>query len=478
MESFLRRENVDYISNFYRHKLFDEETKTYLVTVDDGSFVFLNLSAFRQLKRGKIESKEVFDVLEQNGVILTLDNVVEVIDRSKRRYAFLEQGVSLHIVAPSNRCSLACKYCFANPAAIFDDAKVHDMTEEIAKKTVEFIMQSPSYAITIEFTGGEALLRFDILKLMTNYARELNESLQKDLRFTVVSNLTLMNEEYAKWLIENDVTICTSLDGPKEVHDANRIYSVRGDEEVGSFDRVYYWIKRLNQMYEEYGSQYRVNALMTTTKHSMSYFKEIIDLYVELGVDMVDIRAMGFVGRAAENLEANDENYFGEEEFIEFYEKSLKYINELQSRGVNISERMTELYEQKVLERTPIFHSDFESPWGAGTGTLSYHSNGLIYACHEAIGKDEFILGNVRKDKWNDIYKRPEMMVTILSSLLENNVICDRDVYKPYNSTIPIENLYKFGKFNFYPSKTTREYETKFHCDRIFREEFDKLNLK
>ena len=44
----------------------------------------------------------------------------------------------------------------------------------------------------------------------------------KQLEFTMVSNLSLMDEEKLAYLVDNKVQICTSIDGPEHLHDKQR----------------------------------------------------------------------------------------------------------------------------------------------------------------------------------------------------------------------------------------------------------------
>ncbi len=462
---FLKKEGEDYVSNFFRSKLYDKDKKMYLVTVDDGNFLFLNKSAFRQLKCGNIEDEDLFLKLVAKGIIVTDENFNLIVDRMGKRYSFLDNGTSLHIVIPTSRCNLGCKYCFAEPDSIGAPKEKYDLDEKTAKKIVEFIMSSPSRAITIEFQGGEATARFDLVKIMTNYAKELNEKYKKNLKLAIVSNLTLMNDEMAQWFVDNDVTVCTSLDGPKVVHDKNRIILAKEGVEIGTYERVVYWIKRINAICEEKKKKWRVNALMTNTKHSLPYYKEIIDEYVSLGISLVDIRGLTYVGKAVRN---EDNLSYSFDDFVDFYKKSLKYIQERQTKGVRIDDRMKRLYKTKILENKPTYHTDYESPCGAATGQITYHSNGDIYTCHEALGRDEFKLGNVFADDWKSVFKKSEVSKGILNSMLEANPICDRCVFKPYCGTCMVENFYHFGKFNFYPTKTGRHHETVMHCKEMF----------
>ncbi len=462
---FEKKEGIDYISNYYRHQLYDKKNKLYLITTDEGSFIFLNSSAFRQLKKGKIIDEKLYSSLLTKTIIVSEDNFNYIVEKTSQRYSFLGNGTSLHIVIPTHRCNLSCTYCFASAAKMTDAIEKTDLNEHTALKIIEFIMKSPSKAITIEFQGGEATVRFDILQKMTNHARKLNEKYNKDLNITVVSNLTLMTEEKANWLIDNNVTICTSFDGPKQVHDKNRYIHAKDNKEIGTYDTVSYWIKKLNELYKLKNVDEKVNALITITKHSLPYHKEIIDEYIKHNVNFVDIRALTEVGRVVEDT---PDILYTKEDFIKFYEKSMQYINELSKKGIKVTERIKELYEIKILENKPGYHTDFESPCGAATGQITYFSDGNIYTCNEALGRDEFKIGNVFADKWSDIFKRKETSKAILNSMLEQNVKCDRCTYKPYCGTCMVENYYHLGKFNYYPTKTAKHHETIYQSKLIF----------
>ncbi len=462
---FKQVENNDYISNFYRYKLFNKKTKTYLLTSDSGAFCFLNSQEFRQLKRGTITSQKTYQLLEEKGIIISKNNIKKTQLQMGTRYSFLQNGCSLHIVIPTARCNLGCDYCFADPSEIHAPKGENDMDETTAKKTVEFILNSPSSAITIEFTGGEPLARFDLVKIMVEHAQKLNKKLKKDLRFSIVTNLSLMNISIMEFFIEHNINICTSLDGPKQLHNKHRIIHAKQGKEIGTFDTVIHWMKTINQEYKKRNINNKVYALMTITKDSLNYSKEIIDTYLELEIEMVDIRAMMYVGRITE--ENNKQYLYEYKDFITFYQKCLDYIKELQKKGIEIEDRMTHLYTKKILTGKPQYHTDYESPWGAGISALTYHSNGHIYCCHEALGNDDFLLGNVHQ-QWLELFQTKEMAFTIMSSMLERNPQCDRCVYKPYCSTSPIENISSQKDINFRPSKTIRHHETHFHCEREF----------
>jgi uncharacterized protein len=483
---FLKLEGFDYISNFYRHKLYDKETRNYLLTTDDGASCFLNSSSFRQLKKGRIEDESLYNLLLLKGIIITAENFDNIVQRFKARYSFLSNQTSLHIVIPTHRCNLGCIYCFASSCDMMQKTQDSDMTPQVAAKTIEYIMKSPSRAITIEFQGGEPTVGFARIKQMVTLAKELNKTLKKDLHFALVSNFTLLTDEMVDWLIENGVTFCTSLDGPKFVHNQNRSFSktlsiseldssmnlVKMDARHGTYDKVVYWIERINNKYRQKKIPLQVNALMTITRHSLPYHKEIIDEYARLNINPINIRPLTVIGKAKDDYKNIGYSY---DEFLQFYKKSLAYIEELSQKGTYINERIKDIFMQKIFFNIPTYHTDYESPCGAATGQIVYYTNGDIYTCNEALGRSEFILGNIFEDKWQDIFKKRETSKAILNSILESNIICDRCPYKPYCGTCMVENYYNESKFNFYPSRTQKHHEITFHAENIFDSIFDEI---
>ena len=306
--------NKEYQLNNYRIEKIGNEI---LVTTDHGSWCFLNQEDFNLLvKEGFQEKPELFEVLEEKGIILTDENKDKIIKSLKERFYFLFQGTSLHIIIPTLRCNQKCVYCHASSKPL--DDKEEEMDEETAKKTVDFIFQSPSETIIIEFQGGEPLIKFDIIKYIIDYAKTINKNKKKNLIFTIVTNLSLMNEDKMNYLIKNEVGVCTSLDGPAELHNKNRPFM----NNVESYEFTEKWIKRFAKKYKEKKIENRkMNALITITKDSLKYPKEIIDKYVELGLKDIHLRFLNNLGDARPVW---DKISYSPEEFIDFWKKISK----------------------------------------------------------------------------------------------------------------------------------------------------------
>jgi len=104
-----------------------------------------------------------------------------------------------------------------------------DTVSQIVKKALD-------YADYVEFIwhGGEPLLmgiQFyeKVVELQKRYKRE-GQTIENDLQ----TNGTLISQEWVDFFKANDFHVGVSLDGPPEVHNANRVF--RSGQ--GSFEQV------------------------------------------------------------------------------------------------------------------------------------------------------------------------------------------------------------------------------------------------
>jgi len=451
---------MKYTTNRYRFKEFG---KKFLITTDLGSWCFLDKRDFELLSKEKIKEKTgLFNLLEEKGVILTEKNKGKIVEKIRKKYSFLGQGTSLHIIIPTLRCNMKCVYCHASSKSL--NAKGCDMNKKTAKKVVDFIFQSPSFCITIEFQGGEPLLRFDIIKYIIEYSKQLNQIYKKNLLFAVVSNFTLMDEEKLDYLIKNKVGICTSLDGPSRLHNINRGFSKNK-----SYFYVDKWLNRLHEEYKKRNIDYpRPAALITITKQSLPYWKEIVDNYVKLNLKDINLRFLNNLGDARPVWNTIS---YSTEEFINFWKKAMEYILKLNKKGIYIREWLAWIILRKLVNEEEPGYLEQRSPCGAVIGQLAYDYNGDIYSCDEArmIGEDLFKLGNVKKDNYNKILTSNQTC-SIVAASINDTQICDGCVYKPYCGICPVCNYAEQGSVIANIPKTAR-------C-KIYNAQFDYIFKK
>ena len=323
------------------------------------------------------------------------------------------------------------------------------MDFETADKIVDFIFSSPSEIITIEFQGGDSMLNKDLFKHIVLYALEYNKGFNKKLNFALVTNLTLLDRDIVEFIDEYKISLCSSLDGPKEVHNCNRFFepTFKFDESniaqhVGKTDLL----DNHGCVVEAYKillDQYNINSglLMLTTRTSLSKYKEIIDEYLKLGKKTIQLKyidKLGFASSQWKNIG------YDAEEFIDFWKKSVDYIIELNKSGTFFSERYICLVLRKLINFDDSGYLDFRNPCGIVSGQLAYDYNGDIYACDEGRAFEEFKLGNVKENSFVDIVTCDRSLGLINSSILENYA-CHMCVYRPFCGTCPVINYAENG---------------------------------
>lgn len=408
------------VNRFWQKKLKRDKI---LITTHHGQWLILSQREFELLLFNRIqENPDLFKRLEEHGVIITEDNKNKIVDEYKKRFSPLFNGTNLHVISPTLRCNHSCIYCHAKSVPI--DAKGYDMDEETAKDVVDFIFQSPSRSLRIEFQGGEPLAVFPIVQYIVEYSNELNKEAKKHVEYNIVSNLTLMDDDILDWLVKNKVRICTSLDGPKELHDKNRKFlGARG-----SYDKVVHWIKKVK---EKQGS---ISALPTITKYSLAYHKEIVDEYLKNGINHLRPRPMNCAGLAAETWKKI--GYSGDE-FLEFWKKTVDYIIELNRKGKWVWEETVAFVLRKILDKDYMSYTCFGSPCGAALQQSAYNYLGDVYTCDEARSFEIFKLGNVKENSYRDIYASPHAL-NIIGISSQVSSLCDVCVWHPFCGPCPV----------------------------------------
>ena len=418
--------NTPYAINNYKIHRFDDEHV--LITAEHGSWIVLNKQEFDLLRTSNlIQDLNLFTALEDKGIILTEKNFDRVAQMYKERFHYLFNGINLQIVVPTLRCNLRCVYCGA--ASVPIKAKGYDMDEKTAKDVVDFMFQTPSEFFTIEFQGGEPLVNFPIVQYIIEYAKKENGSKtsegewwrgKKNITFRLVSNLTPMDTDILDYLIKNKVSICTSLDGPKKLHDKNRIYT-----KAGSYKIVTYWIDYIKKELKS-----ECNAIPTVSKYSLPYAKEIVDEYLKHGLLGIKMRPLNITGTA---VTAWEKVGYTSEQYVNFWKEFIEYTFRLNKKGIKVRDIDTVLMLSRMIALKPPFNACLGAPCGACLIQASYNQWGDVYTCDEGRSCEVFKLGNVKKDSYKKIFSSPEALNFIgLASCV--STMCDACEWHPYCS--------------------------------------------
>lgn len=412
-----------------------------VITNLEGNFLTLTADEFRLFAEGKsAELPALHTTLRDGNFLREGYDTNRAAEGVRARKRFLSWGPNLHILVVTLRCNETCVYCHASRANM--DVPNVDMSKETAEQAVDMILRSTCPSVTIEFQGGEPLVNFPVVQHVIEYALEKNKTIGKQIEFTMVSNLGMMDEEKLKYLLEHKVQICTSIDGPKHLHDKQR--KLPG---FSAFDTARGWIKRINEAYGEIGldqSLYHVEALLTTTRDTLPLHKEVVDTYAELGCRALFLRPIdpfGFAGRTAHRTE------YPRAEYLEFYRRSVDYMIELNKQGTQILERYAAIFLTKILSGEDPNFLDIRSPGGAAIGALAYNYEGSIYTCDEgrmlaAGGDDTFYLGKLGEISYRELMGHETVRAVVLASNLDTRPDCVNCAYQPYCG-IPAAHCHK-----------------------------------
>ncbi|KAA0894238.1 His-Xaa-Ser system radical SAM maturase HxsB [Oryzomonas rubra] len=415
----------------------------YLLVNESGEHIFLDRDNFEKFidKRLMPDSSQYQDLKSKH--FLSTQHLPETLElitakyRSRKR--FISNFTSLHMLVITLKCCNDCTYC--QVSAEDDDAQGFDMTPAVARQVVDYIFKTPSPSIKIEFQGGEPTLNWETLSETVLYAKKVNQKHKKYLDFVVCTNLVKVDAKQLLFFKEHGIHISTSLDGPRDLHDKNRLLRSGG----GTYDL---FVENLHNARKILGHD-QVNALMTTTVDNVNRLDEVIAEYVKLGFGGVFLRSLNPYGLASENADGLG---YPVELFVDNFEKALDSIIQLNLDGTRFIEFYTNLLLTRILTPFSTGFVDLQSPTGAGISGAIYDYNGDVYPADEArmlarMGDNSLCMGNVFNDTYEDIFGGVLLRNIVNKSCVEVMPGCSSCVYRSYCGADPVRNYRETGDF-------------------------------
>ena len=416
-----------------------------IITNDAGEWELLSQGDFDALMAGTLgQDHPLFERLQAKCFVRDGADLDALSERVRRKKGFIRQGPHLHVVVTTLRCPQSCRYCHASRRPMH--ATQTDMTVDVARGLVDRAMRTTSRYVNFEFQGGEPTVNMDVVRFVVEYARARNQNEGKQLDFSLVTSFTAMDEDKAAWLAEQGVLVCTSLDGPKDLHDGNRPWS----KGASSFDHTVRWIRWFERRYAELGRDPRlwhVDALLTTTRQTLDRADEVIEAYTSLGIRSLHLRPLnpfGFATGAWERIG------YTIDEFLAFYERALDRMIELNRQGVEIIEGNAAIVLAKMLTPDDPNYVDLRSPCGAGIGQVAYDHDGSIYPCDEArmvaaAGQPLFRIGEVGSGTLADDLAHPTVRAMAVASTQESLPVCSTCWNQPFCGVCPMYDFQTTG---------------------------------
>ena len=283
------------------------------------------------------------------------------------------KALCLHI---AHDCNLACQYCFAEEGEYHGRRAL--MSYEVGKKALDFLIANSGSRknLEVDFFGGEPLMNWQVVKDLVKYGREQEKLHNKKFRFTLTTNGVLLNDEVMEFCNKEMGNVVLSVDGRKEVHDYMRPFR----KGAGSYDLI----MPKFQKFAESRNQDKYYVRGTFTHHNLDFSKDVLHL-ADLGFKQISVEPV---------VAADTEEYAIREEDIpqimEEYDTLAKEMikREKEGKGFNFFHFMIDLTGGPCVYKRL-------SGCGSGTEYLAVTPWGDFYPCHQFVGEEQYLMGNV-----------------------------------------------------------------------------------
>lgn len=275
-------------------------------------------------------------------------------------------------------CNLACKYCFASQGD-YGGVKRELMSFDVAKRAVDFLisMSGPRQHCEIDFFGGEPLLNWDVVKQTVEYIESIQAQHNKIFKLTLTTNGVLLTQDKIDYVNEHNMSLVLSIDGREEVHNRMR-------PSAGGTDTYKTVAKNLvNAVKQRDGREYYVRG--TYTHNNLDFVK-----------DVMAMSDLGFEHLSMEPVVGKEGEYVLRDEDLPILEKEYEKLADLylQRQKDGWGEKFNFFHFRMDLYRGPCMAKRLRG-CGAGHEYMAVVPNGDIYPCHQFVGRDGYVLGNV-----------------------------------------------------------------------------------
>jgi uncharacterized protein len=401
-----------------------------------GEYLIVSNSVLTDLLAGTLDaSTDSYKDLEARHILFHGNGKLEteiLAIKKRTKDKFVASFTGLHIFVPTLRCDHSCQYCQVSRRNAEEGQ--YDMSDKHVEKALEWVFKSPNPCIKIEFQGGESLLNFPLIRKVVQRAEEINASEKRDLQFVITSTLAFLSDEVLEFAKGRPVFFSTSLDGPEDLHNANRPRPNRD-----SFQKA---VSGISKVRGSLGLD-KVAALMTTTDRSLGRVREIIDTYVEHGLDGIFLRSLSPYGFA---VKTKHFQRYQVDQWLEFYKNGLEYIFELNKKGIRFREYFTALIVRKILTPYGTSFVDLQSPSGSAISAIVFNYDGSVYGSDEGrmlaeMNNDAIHIGHLDTHSYEEVLAGDKLIDVLDQSMQEASPICDQCAFRHWCGTDPAYHM-------------------------------------
>ena len=338
------------------------------------------------------------------------------------------KAICLHV---AHDCNLACKYCFAGKGEY--DGPKGLMSFETGKRALDFLIEQSGTRrnLEVDFFGGEPLLNWEVCKKLVAYGREQEKKHNKNFRFTLTTNGLLINDDVIDFCNKEMANVVLSLDGRKITNDAMRV-SANG---TGSYDLIVDKFKKLANSRNQ--KDYYMRG--TYTHNNLDFANDIIHM-ADLGFRELSIEPV---------VSDPDEPYALKNEDLPVLKEQYQILANEMLKRYRKGNGFTFYHYMIDLDAGPCIVKRV-SGCGVGTEYLAVTPSGELYPCHQFVGDEKFLLGDI----WNGITNK-KVIEQFEGCNVYSHKECDDCFAKlycsggcaanAYHTTGSVNGIYEFG---------------------------------
>ena len=408
--------------------------------VDDVTYDVLSLldqgkqeEEIQEALKDRYPAQEIHDAAQEcqelkEAEMLFTDDVYEGAIEMFAERPTVVKALCLHI---AHDCNLACRYCFAEEGEYHGRRAL--MSLEVGKKALDFLIANSGSRrnLEVDFFGGEPLMNWQVVKDLVAYGREQEKIHNKNFRFTLTTNGVLLDDEVMEFCNKEMGNVVLSIDGRKEVHDFMRPFR----KGAGSYDLIVPKFQKLAESRNQ--DNYYVRG--TFTHYNLDFAADVLHL-ADLGFKQISVEPV--VAPPTEDYAIREEDLpIIFEQYDILAKEMIKRHKE--GRGFNFFHFMIDLTGGPCVYKRL-------SGCGSGTEYLAVTPWGDFYPCHQFVGNEEFLLGNVdegivRTDLTCDFKKCNVYSKKECSSCFARFYCSGGCAANSYNFTGKINDVYEIG---------------------------------
>ena len=290
----------------------------------------------------------------------------------------------------SGNCNIRCRYCFYHDVAENRGVSSYGMmSDETLEALIEKALATADGSCSFGFQGGEPTLAgFDFFRKVVALQKQYN---RKGLRISnaIQTNGMVLDAEWAAFLAENHFLVGLSLDGTKEIHDANRLDPAG----KGTFNRVLRTAQLLTAKKVEF------NILTVVTRQSARHIDRIYGFFRRSGLNWLQF--IPCLDPLGEERGSNPYSLTPEA-----YAKFLKTLFDLWYRDVKAGNFIYIRYFENLVGMAMGYPPESCGLSGRCVIQNVVEADGSGYPC-DFYALDEWKLGNIRTDSIPGMMKSP-----------------------------------------------------------------------